>query len=128
MADKVIWCNRGWQPVHFGFCPNAKAWAAEMKRMGSAGEPYPSSDARATVFNDKGKVAIIVTMQDGAESVHSLVEVVGMLIHEATHVWQEVRLAMAEVSPSIEFEAYSMQAIAQELIFAFDHTRGLPKG
>ena len=55
MADRVIWCERGWQPLYYGFCPSEAAWKRE---------------------------------------------------------------------PSLEFEAYAMQAIAQNLIVAYEQTRG----
>lgn len=38
-----------------------------------------------------------------------------LLVHEAVHVWQEVRDAMGEIHPSSEFEAYSIQCITQDL-------------
>ena len=53
----------------------------------------------------------------------SAVQVVGLLAHEATHVWQHVRDWMGEKSPSVEFEAYTVQAILQELLWAYNETR-----
>ncbi|MFZ5669116.1 MAG: hypothetical protein ACOY4K_06455 [Pseudomonadota bacterium] len=51
-------------------------------------------------------------------------ELIGLIVHEATHVWQFVRHHMNEASPSKEFEAYAMQAIAQSLIEAVNDTWG----
>lgn len=42
-------------------------------------------------------------------------QVHGLLVHEAVHIWQEIRDRLGERSPSSEFEAYSIQGIAQEL-------------
>ena len=39
-----------------------------------------------------------------------------MLLHEAVHIWQIVKRRMGEREPSVEFEAYSIQAIAQDLL------------
>ena len=39
-----------------------------------------------------------------------------MIVHEAAHVWQNIREAMDEESPSHEFEAYSLQWIVHDLI------------
>lgn len=127
MADHVLWCDKGWQPVFFGFCPSEKAWKREMKRMGCPEEPYPTTDARMTSFESNGKVTCIVTVADGSEDRHSATEVIGIIVHEATHIWKEVRKAMGEKDPSIEFEAYSMQAIVQGLLSAWGQTRGKPK-
>lgn len=48
------------------------------------------------------------------------IEVYGLLLHEAVHIWQRVRQLMGETNPSVEFEAYSIQAIAQDLFEMFD--------
>lgn len=127
--DKVIWCDRGWQPMFFGFCPSEKAWKKEVKRLGHIDADYPAASGCCTVFHEtKGQgECILVTVIDGAENKHSMIEIVGLLVHEATHVWQHILKNIGEKSPSIEFEAYSMQAISMALIDAFDKTRGLPK-
>lgn len=122
--DRVIWLDRGWQPVEYGFCPSRKAWKRAMKEMEIDGEDYPETDGRCTTFTKNGKTRILVTIREGAEKEHSSVEIAGILVHEATHIWQEVRSAMREREPSTEFEAYSMQAIFQELYSAFQATRG----
>jgi len=124
-TDKVIWCDRGWQPVWFGFCPSAKAWRREMKRLGSDAA-YPTYSAAVTEFESDGKVCLLVTMNRKAANKHSEQEVLGLLVHEATHVWQAVRRAMREDEPSREFEAYSMQAIFQSLHDAMEKTWGVP--
>lgn len=48
------------------------------------------------------------------------IEVYGLLLHEAVHVWQKVKKLMGEKEPSSEFEAYSIQAIAQDLFEMFE--------
>lgn len=120
-VSSVIWCDRGWQPVYFGFCPSREAWRREMRKMGCPREPYPANDGCATTFTKKdGKVCIIVTLGKGASAEgRSRTEIAGLLCHEATHIWQEVRRQMNEREPSIEFEAYAMQAIFQGLYQAW---------
>ena len=125
-ADRVVWCDRGWQPLHYGFCPSEKAWDRQCRKMGSR-LPYPDFDAGATIFRDisgGGDCMIVTIAQVGKRP---LGEVVGLLVHEATHVWQHVRAAMREKEPSPEFESYAMQAISQGLIQAYAETRGLPR-
>lgn len=123
MTDKVIWLDRGWQPTFIGFCPSRKAWRREMRRLGTQGEKPPTASGNTTTFESKGKTAIIVWLIEGVEQRHSRLEIAGLLCHEATHVWQQVRQSMAEREPSIEFEAYSMQAIFQGLYQAWLDTR-----
>lgn len=124
IKDRVVWCNRGWMPYHFGFCPSAKAWDRELTRLGiKVRQPYPTTDASCSYFtNTKGhKACAIVTMSDAP---HTGREKVGMIVHEAMHVWRAMREEIGETEPSAEFEAYSMQSIAQELIEAYEMTRG----
>jgi len=47
------------------------------------------------------------------------IEVAGLLIHEAVHVWQEYCDVIGEISPGREQEAYAIQAISQELMAEF---------
>lgn len=48
------------------------------------------------------------------------VEVAGMLVHEAVHVWQQYCDDIGERSPGSEQEAYAIQSIAQELMAEFE--------
>lgn len=59
-------------------------------------------------------------VQIGDTSARSIVEVFGLLLHEAVHVWQRVRQRMGESNPSTEFEAYSIQRIAQDLFEMYE--------
>jgi len=43
-----------------------------------------------------------------------------LLVHEAVHLWQEVRSHIGEDNPSAEFEAYSIQQLSQNLIDAYE--------
>lgn len=40
-------------------------------------------------------------------------------MHEAVHIWQEMREKIGERFPSAEFEAYAIQRIAQNLMHSF---------
>jgi hypothetical protein len=48
----------------------------------------------------------------------------GLLVHEATHVWQHICESIGETKPSVEFEAYAMQSIVSNLLTAYEDTRG----
>lgn len=77
--------------------------------------------AHATVHfleNSKKEAVAIVAIRDHKD--RDPVEVVGLLIHEAVHIWQDFAERIGEVAPSKEFEAYAIQSISQRLIAAYD--------
>lgn len=47
------------------------------------------------------------------------IQIAALLVHEAVHVWQAFKEHIGEASPSAEFEAYSIQTIAQRLMQAY---------
>lgn len=77
-------------------------------------------------YYDGGKHCIV---QLGDCSERTLIEIHGLLLHEAVHIWQRVRKLMGEKKPSTEFEAYSIQRIAQDLFSMFQEseTDGMEK-
>ena len=125
MTDKhVIWCDRGWQPVRFGFCPSRAAWKRALKNLGAPQrDPYPTSEACTYDLESDGKTSVLVTLGPKVEERYSRSEIAGLLCHEAVHVWQTIRKVIGEDEPSIEFEAYSVQAIFVQLYQAWLDTR-----
>ncbi|WP_312057039.1 hypothetical protein [Acinetobacter courvalinii] len=68
-------------------------------------------------YYQEGTYAVV---QLGDTSGRDVIEVYGLLLHEAVHVWQRVKTLMGEREPSSEFEAYSIQAIAQDLFEMYE--------
>lgn len=133
--NRVVWCDRGWFPTYYGFCPSEFAWRAEMKRLARAHkgngscarEPYPAgADARATTFDSaNGQRLVIVTVADRFDKKmrQDPFAVAGLILHEAVHVWQALREEIGEKEPSREFEAYAIQHISLNLFWAYENTR-----
>jgi len=128
--DRVVWLTPAWgSNFKFGFCPSEKAWVRELKRLGVPlrDVSYPDSHACMTPFgkNDSHDACSIVTITDEAVNFHPAA-VVGLLAHEATHVWQSVCDYMDQRRPTgnhCEFEAYAIQSITQQLVTAYCETR-----
>ena len=98
-----------------------------MKRLGVS-EPFTKSAANTRMFvNEDGRCCIIVSMRTDIPDNHTELEVFGLLVHEATHVWQFILEHIGEEGPGYELEAYAMQAIAQELLQAFRSVRQMKK-
>lgn len=80
---------------------------------------WVSHGANATThtFNGEGAVCCIICLS-GYQG-RDPVEVAGLLVHEAVHVWQQYCDDIGEHNPGTEQEAYAIQFIAQELLAEF---------
>ena len=81
---------------------------------------YVNEGADATAHhltNGKGEAVAIICLSNFQN--RSPVEVAGMLVHEAVHVWQNYCQDIGEREPGREQEAYAIQTIAQELMSEF---------
>lgn len=79
-----------------------------------------SEYANATVWYTKrteGDWLYIVCMELAPDRPYY--EVCGLLVHEATHIKQQIMGLIGEKNPSPEFEAYMMQCISQGLIDSY---------
>lgn len=75
--------------------------------------------ATTTMFlSPEGKRCCIVSLSEGWKD-RTPIEVAGLLVHEAVHVWQEYCHGIGERNPGDEQEAYGIQSISQELMAEF---------
>ena len=73
------------------------------------------ADATTHFFdNADKKTCAIVCLADPKD--RNAIEIAGLLVHEAVHVWQQHALDIGERHPGDEQEAYAVQSIAQELL------------
>lgn len=69
----------------------------------------------------------MMTSKDGKECAiicifnHTLdyEQIASLLTHEAVHLFQEIKKNIGERDPSAEFEAYCIQRITQNLLYAY---------
>ena len=109
-------------------CITEDAYKDACKQLGiDSSHPWiagPTADATAHVIDSNVGVTVIVCIS-GWEG-RDPIEVCGMLIHEAVHVWQEHIALIGEKNPGNEQEAYAIQMISQNLLESFaEQTRGL---
>lgn len=122
-SAKTSWIPRSWQPVAIGFVPSKKAWEREMVTMGQKKWPYPTTAAACTAFvNTHGNHVVLITVAKAATRDPD--EIVGLIVHEATHAWQHVKKVICEEAPGAEMEAYAIQGIVLGLLRAYSETRG----
>lgn len=115
-------------PYCIGLCQNEKQFLKELRRLKMPEKSIPDwipEDKDAMVHylegKFKGEKCCIVCLRERKETKPN--EIVGLLVHEAVHVWQWIKEEMNEKTPSTEFEAYAIQGIAQKLIEAYKMRR-----
>lgn len=121
----TLWCGRTLvtNPYFVGLCTCEADFQKELRRLKVPVKDWPtfnaSTHANATVHffeSDTGKTAIVcMTPRPDKEGI----QLAAMLVHEAVHIWQGIRDELGEKTPSAEFEAYSIQAISQNLMQAY---------
>jgi hypothetical protein len=118
---KVRWLERELfrSPVYYCLCTSEKEYKDEFARLGVK---YPGDwvvndhSGAATHFathTDYGVVAIVCMP---IRTDKTLVELNAMLVHEGTHIVQEIMSHIGEKKPSDEFQAYIMQKVCLELM------------
>lgn len=124
---KAQWLDRELvrSPLYLALCKTPEAFHEALRRLGIPRAEWPeflkTKTANATVHffeNRKQRNTCALVCVDKRRG-RLRVEVDGLLIHEAVHVWQEIRQHIGESEPSSEFEAYSIQHLAQDLIAAY---------
>jgi len=108
-------------PIQYGLVTSQKQYEKELKQL-KVPKPqwgrFVNEGKGATVTyleNDAGQICIVgIDVQD-----YSIEQIYAMLVHEAVHIWQEIKRDMGEREPSSEFEAYSIQGISQNLMESY---------
>ena len=79
----------------------------------------PGRDGTLHIFlgNDNNIIGMAVCIKSKKNIPKA--SIIGLIIHESVHIWQKIKEDINEKDPSYEFEAYSIQRIAQELITAY---------
>lgn len=79
----------------------------------------PQANATTHFFvNQNHSTCAVVCLGEGWRG-RNPIEVAGLLVHEAVHVWQSYCDDIGERHPGSEQEAYGIQSISQELLAEF---------
>lgn len=109
---------------HMCLCLSQEAFVAAFKHLEI--DQYPkdwirTKQADATTHiadNPNGGLVAVVCLRLKPDL--ELISIYGLLAHEAVHIFQEWCDHFGEHRPSAEFEAYSIQHIAQQLMWSYD--------
>ena len=129
MGTKNKWLSREMVslPQYLTLCTTAKQFASVMKHLKVPKSDRPSwlgQGANASVhtfeklIDGKNHTCSVVCMPVDEDT--NSISVYGLLVHEAVHVWQTAVEIKGEDKPSSEFEAYSIQSIAETLMYEYD--------
>lgn len=124
LSEDIQWAPASWFPIRFGFCPSREAWDEfmDLKRL-EYRMPYPGGGGACSQIHAPDGTYVLVTLDDETSRAAPY-DHLGCLIHESVHVWQALCDQIGEVSPSQEFEAYSIQQISAALIKGYRKSRG----
>ena len=119
------WCGRGLlkSPIRYGLCLSQIDYDTALIKLGMESEPWLSKGAEAVShFIDCGdKVRVIVCLKMKRRPIEKPYSI---LIHEAVHVWQEIREYIGESKAGDEQEAYCIEQIAYNLMMAYKNRMG----
>lgn len=123
-----VWCDRdAFQlPLYYCVCTTDEQYQSVCEHMNLPADqrnPWLNNwhSGATTHFMENvslGKTCAVVCIDVGRSP--SPIATAGLLVHEATHVYQETKRLLGETAPGKEFEAYVMQSISQNLMAAFD--------
>ena len=115
-------------PYFYGLCLSENDFRKELKKLKVQKDQWPpflasgSANASAHFFDGaNGSRSCIIAI--GSTKGRSVAQIHAMLVHEAVHLWQEIRSDIGEKQPSSEFEAYAVQALSQRLIESYETQR-----
>ena len=117
---KPRWLSRsaGIQGPYLTLCTSQAEFAAVLSSIKYKGDlrwlKSDRADATTHHLYRNGVPTCIVCLGDTRD--RNSIEIAGLLVHEAVHVWQEHCESIGEDKPGREMDAYGVQAIAQELM------------
>ena len=125
MKNKLEWLDRSLLAApYYCLCLNEKQFKKVLKKLNLPRNEWPlfvvneQSNATCHYFKKAdGSLCCVVCLR-GYEK-RELYSISGLLTHEAVHIWQEYKEFIGERNPSREFEAYSIQWIAQSLFDSY---------
>jgi hypothetical protein len=128
------WCDRKLvvSPYYYCLVVSEEQYEKELTKLKISKKIWPAfiskgADATTHFFShESGKQIAIVTIDASRKDV-TPTQKVALIVHEAVHIWQAIKLSIGEKEPSNEFEAYSIQAIVQELLLAYDRANSKKK-
>jgi hypothetical protein len=128
--DRTAWFGSLLFPVNVGYVPCEKDWHKTMKRLGIKSEPFPTSNGHCWVLSEHPKHPLTVLIVINSDNRRfSTEQIAAMVAHEATHAMQFIMRGIdAQQQRHDETEAYLVQSITQQTLYAMNDYRKFRKG
>lgn len=114
------WLNRRVAQLgpYLTLCLSEEEQAHALRGMTKEYVQFPLSGALCTTLHHQktGEMCAVVSVSKQSQERCNAIEMAGLLIHEAVHVWQAYAEDIGEVRPGREQEAYAIQGVSQELL------------
>lgn len=109
-------------PYYFCLCTTKKQYKKVLRKIKLDKKQWPEfiadrAHAMLHTFETPTKMFAVVCFRPNKN--YTAAQQHGLLVHEATHLWQKIRTHYGEDMPSNEFEAYAVQTLSQRLIESF---------
>lgn len=125
---KLKWLKRGtvFAP-HTVLCLSEKEYLKAVKQCGVR-NPDPWIDEKRAAacvhtWERKGSLVCVVCLKPPKGS--DGIDIAATLVHESVHIFQRLCDSIGEYAPSREFEAYSIERIAERLMREYARRKGL---
>jgi hypothetical protein len=112
---EVTYFNTIKYPFVFTFAENKKEWKKILNDWGYKLKYPKKSLARVTIIYPNSAPVCILTVHKDVDE-YGTADQLGIIAHEAVHVWQALEKYINEDSASDEMEAYSIQSITKDLL------------
>lgn len=115
----VTWFQMGCYPVFCGFTMKSEALARVQRFMGvfTDSDISPSGGGCCHRLVKNGMMVLIISMADKRFPKN---ETAAIIAHEATHAMRFIMEKIGEDEPGLEQEAYLVQQIVQDCLYALD--------
>jgi hypothetical protein len=120
MKTKYRWLDRrvAKPAPYLTLCLSEAEQRSALRGLTKSNVEFPKTGALCTTMHHEktDELCAVVSVSQHSQDTCNAMEMAGLLIHEAVHIWQRYSTDMGETNPGIEQEAYAIQALSQSLL------------
>ena len=104
-------------------CLSQKDFERTRKRLKLAPMPWLAAGKDGCcipITNSDNDLGFILCLTPHKQAGKDYIQLVGLIVHECTHIWQELCEHYGEANPGYETEAYTIQSLTQSILYTYD--------